>query len=86
ALGGRSRGRTTGDVCAVCVGPPPPGPGGGYALPLEDGRLLLAGPGRPTTLADPAGRVSGVAVGPGDTLVVGVREAVDNTLTAFTGW
>jgi outer membrane protein assembly factor BamB len=86
AADGRSRWHVTSDGAAVRGGPAGPGPGGGYALPLEDGRLLLAGPGRPTTLADPAGRVSGVAVGPGDALVVGVREAVDNTLTASTGW
>jgi len=83
---GRSTWHVTSDGAAVRGGPAGPGPAGDYALPLEDGRLLLAGPGRPTTLADPPGRVSGVAVGPGGTLVVGVREAVDNDLTASTGW
>lgn len=86
AVDGRSRWQVTSDGAAVRGGPAGPGPGGGYALPLEDGRLLLAGPGRATTMADPAGRVSGVATGPGGTLVVGVREAADNTLTASTGW
>lgn len=86
AADGRSQWQVTSDGAAVRGGPAGPGPAGGYALPLEDGRLLLAGPGRPTTLADPPGRVSGVAVGPGGKLVMGVREAVDNDLTAFTGW
>lgn len=83
---GRSRWAVTSDGAAVRGGPAGPGPGGMYALPLEDGRLVLAGPDRPEALFDPPGRVSGVAVGPGGTLLIGVREAPDNDLTASTGW
>jgi len=86
AADGRSRWHVTSDGAAVRGGPAGPGPGGNFALPLEDGRLLLAGPGRPVTLVDPPGRVSGVATGPGGTLLVGVRESTDNDLTASTGW
>jgi len=74
------------DGAAVRARPAGPGPDGLFALPLEDGRLLLAGPGRSTATVDPPGRVSGVASGPGGALIVGVREAADNDLTASTGW
>ncbi len=86
AADGRSRWHTNSDGAAVRGGPAGPGPGGTFALPLEDGRLMLAGPGRPAVLVDPPGRVSGVATGPGGTLLVAVREAADNDLTASTGW
>ncbi len=83
---GATRWHVTSDGAAVRGGPAGPGPGGTFALPLEDGRLLLAGPGRPVDLVDPPGRVSGVATGPAGTLLVGVREADANDLTASTGW
>jgi len=86
AADGTTRWHVTSDGAAVRGGPAGPGPGGTFALPLEDGRLLLAGPGRPVALVDPPGRVSGVATGPARTLLVGVREAADNDLTASTGW
>ena len=74
------------DGAAVRGGPAGPGPGGRFALPLEDGRILLAGPEQPTAVVEPPGRASGVATGPGGLLLVGVREATDNDLTASTGW
>ncbi len=83
---GAPRWQVASDGAAVRGGPAGPGPNGLFALPLEDGRLLLAGPGRATATVDPPGRVSGVAAGPGGTLIVGVREAVDNDLTASAGW
>ncbi len=83
---GRSRWEAKSDGAAVRGGLAGPGPGGTFALPLEDGRLMLAGPGRPVAFVDPPGRVSGVATGPGGTLLVAVREAADNDLTASTGW
>ena len=86
ARDGALRWEVSSDGAAVRGGPAGPGPGGLFALPLDDGRLLLAGPDRPTTVSDPPGRVSGVAAGPGGTLLVGVREADGNDLTAFTGW
>lgn len=86
AASGRSRWQVSSDGAVIRGGPAGPGPGGRFALPLDDGRLLLAGPGRPTTITDPPGRISGVAAGPGRTLLVGLREATDNDLTASTGW
>ncbi len=74
------------DGAVLRGGPAGPGPGGSYALPLEDGRLLVAGPGQPTRILDPPGRVSGVAAGPGGELLVGIREAAENELTALSGW
>ncbi|MFN2608539.1 MAG: PQQ-binding-like beta-propeller repeat protein [Acidimicrobiales bacterium] len=86
SAGGQMRWQVSSDGATVRGGPAGPGPGGRFALPLEDGRLLVAGPDRPTLFADPPGRVSGVAAGPGRALLVGVREATDNDLTATTGW
>ncbi|MGI9023654.1 MAG: PQQ-binding-like beta-propeller repeat protein [Acidimicrobiales bacterium] len=83
---GSVRWQVASDGAAERGGPAGPGPRGLFALPLEDGRLLLAGPDLPTATVDPPGRVSGVAMGPGGTLVTGVREAVDNDLTTSTGW
>lgn len=86
AADGRSRWATSSDGAAVRGGPAGPGPAGRFALPLHDGRLLVAGPGGPAEVLDPPGRVSGVAAGPGGALLVGTREATDNDLTATTGW
>lgn len=86
AADGRPRWDASSDGAAVRGGPAGPGPAGQYALPLHDGRLLVAGPNRPAQVLDPPGRVSGVAAGPGGTLLMGVREATDNDLTATTGW
>jgi outer membrane protein assembly factor BamB len=83
---GRVRWKASSDGAAVRGGPAGPGPEGAYALPLDDGRLLLAGPERPAQLLDPPGRVSGVASGPGGTLLVATREAAENDLTALSGW
>jgi outer membrane protein assembly factor BamB len=83
---GRVRWEVSTDGVAVRGGPAGPGPGGAYALPLDDGRLLLAGPDRPTRLLDPPGRVSGVASGPGGALLVATRETKENDLTALSGW
>jgi outer membrane protein assembly factor BamB len=86
AADGRPRWQVSSDGAAIRGGPAGPGPGGRFALPLDDGRLLLAGPDRPTTLAEPPGRVSGVARGADGTLLMGLREAADNDLSASTGW
>lgn len=86
AADGRSEWTASSDGAAVRGGPAGPGPGGLFALPLHDGRLLLAGPDRPDQVLDPPGRVSGVAAGPGGALLVALREAPDNDLTASSGW
>ena len=68
-------------------GAPAAGPQGSYAFPLNDGRVLLAGPGRETELLrPPAGRISGVATGPGGFLVGATRESRVNTVEAGPAW
>lgn len=68
-------------------GAPAAGPNGSYALPLNDGRVLLAGPSRETELLrPPAGRISGVATGPGGFLVGATRESTVNTVEAGPAW
>ena len=63
------------------------GPAGSYALALDDGRVLLAGPNRKTELVSPpAGRVSGLAAGPRGWLVATLREAAVNTVEAGPLW
>jgi outer membrane protein assembly factor BamB len=72
---------------AAVRGGPVVGPAGSYAFPLDDGRVLLAGPKRETELVRaPAGRVGGLAVGPGGWLVASVREAAINTVEAGPLW
>lgn len=72
---------------AAVRGGPVAGPAGSYAFPLDDGRMLLAGPNRETELLrPPAGRVSGLAVGPGGWLVASMREARVNTVEAGPAW
>jgi outer membrane protein assembly factor BamB len=83
---GRPRWQVSSDGAAVRGGLAGPGPGGRFAFPLDDGRLLLAGPGAPSSVLDPPGRVSGVAMGPDGTLGVGTRDASDNGVTASSGW
>ena len=61
---------------------------GRFAFPLDDGRLVMAGPGRPENRFRPAqGRISGVALVPGGrgglggagrALVVATREGDAN--------
>lgn len=70
---------------AATRGGPAVGPEGGFAFPLDDGRLLLAGPDRQTELLQPpTGRCSGVATGPHGWLVAAAREGTVNTVQA--GW
>ncbi|HET7722079.1 MAG TPA: hypothetical protein VFK43_19060, partial [Acidimicrobiales bacterium] len=72
---------------AAVRGGPVMGPAGSYALALDDGRVLLAGPKRDTELVrPPAGRVSGLVVGPGGWLVASLREAAVNTVEAGPLW
>ncbi len=72
---------------AAMRGGPIAGPAGTFALTLDDGRLLLAGPTRDTEfLRPPAGRVSGIATGPGGFLVSSQREAPVNTVEAGPAW
>ena len=73
------------DGAAVRGGPAGPGRRGRYALPLDDGRLLLGGP-HGSEVLDPPGLVSGVALGPGGALLVATAGRDRNHLYAISGW
>lgn len=75
----------TSDGAAMRGGPVGPGPKGRYALPLDDGRLLLGGP-QGSEVLDPPGLVSGVALGPGEALLVATAGRQRNHLYAIGGW
>ena len=86
AATGRRTWQVASDGAAVRGGPIM-GPTGSYAFPLDDGRVLLTGPNRETELVrPPAGRVSGLAVGPRGWLVASLREAAVNTVEAGPLW
>ena len=86
AATGRRIWQADADAAAVRGGPAV-GPEGSYAFPLDDGHVLLADPNRSTELLRlPDGRVSGVATGPGGTLVGATREAAVNTVEAGPEW
>jgi hypothetical protein len=87
-VGGQALWQVSSDGAAVRGGPAGAGPRGRFALPLHDGRLLVAGPEDPGVgeVLDPPGRVSGAAVAPGGELLVALREAPENDLTALSGW
>lgn len=84
ATGGR-RWQVRTDGAAVRGGPVV-GPGGSFAFPLDDGRLVLAGPTRPTEFRQAPGRISGVAVGPDGLLVASIGGAAVNTAEATSAW
>jgi outer membrane protein assembly factor BamB len=71
------------DGVAVRGGPAGLGPDGPFAFPIDDGRLLVAGPTVVPSQFDLPGRVSGVAVEPGGLLLVATREARANHLVAY---
>lgn len=71
---------------AAVRGGPAVGPGLSFALPLDDGRLVLAGPARPTEFREAPNRISGIAAGPAGLLVAGTRGGVTNTMQATAYW
>ena len=71
---------------AAVRGGPAVGPTGSFAFPLDDGRLLVAGPRRETELRASPGRVSGVVAGPGRLLVATLREAAVNDAEGTAKW
>ncbi|HEX8770505.1 MAG TPA: PQQ-binding-like beta-propeller repeat protein [Acidimicrobiales bacterium] len=83
---GAVRWQASSDGAAVRGAPAGPSAFGRFALPLDDGRVLVAGPGAPTVSVDPPGRVSAVAAGPANVLLIATREASINGVTASTGW
>ncbi|MFP5318346.1 MAG: PQQ-binding-like beta-propeller repeat protein [Acidimicrobiia bacterium] len=74
------------DSAAVRGGPVGPGPNGWFALPLDDGQVLMAGPDREPDVRDPPGFVPGVAAGPGGVLLIARTQGDDNGLDAVSGW
>jgi outer membrane protein assembly factor BamB len=74
---------TRADAAAVQGGPAGP-TGRRFALPLANGRFLLAGPGRAgATVQPPGGVVNGVAMAPGGPLFVATARGDDNQLVAY---
>jgi outer membrane protein assembly factor BamB len=71
---------------AAVRGGPVVGPGGSFAFPLDDGRMLLAGPDRQTEFRQAPGRISGLAVGPHGLLVAAIRGGAVNTALATPDW
>jgi outer membrane protein assembly factor BamB len=83
---GRVRWTAGSDGAAVRGGPAGPGPNGWFALPLDDGRVLLGGPDREPDARQPGGLAMGVATGPGGVLVVSSGQGDVNGVEAVTGW
>lgn len=67
-------------------GGPVIGPQGSFAFPLDDGRLVLAGPDRDTEMRQAPNRLSGLVAGPRGLLVAATRGATVNTVTATGDW
>jgi outer membrane protein assembly factor BamB len=75
------------DTDGIAVrGGPTVGPDGVFAFPLDDGRLLLAGPRRENEFLQAPGRITGVATGPGGVLVAATRGAELNAVAATIRW
>jgi hypothetical protein len=58
-------------------------PGDAVALPVDDGRFLVARAGRIVAVVDPPGRVMGLARMGLDQLVLATRESPDNMVGAW---
>jgi outer membrane protein assembly factor BamB len=80
---GRKVWSTRADAAAVQGGPVGP-TGRRFALPLANGRVLLAGPGMGSaTVQPPGGVVNGVALARGGHLFVATARGEDNQLVAY---
>lgn len=82
---GRREWQLTTDGASVRGGPVV-GPGGSFAFPLDDGRMVLAGPERRTEYRQAPNRISGLAAGPNGLLVGSTRGASVNTIQATADW
>jgi outer membrane protein assembly factor BamB len=67
-------------------GGPVVGPQGSFAFPLDDGRMVLAGPGHETETRQAPNRISGLVAGPDGLLVAGTRGAAVNSVQATRNW
>jgi outer membrane protein assembly factor BamB len=75
------------DTDGIAVrGGPVVGPQGSFAFPLDDGRLVLAGPNREMETRQAPNRISGLVAGPDRLLVGATRGATVNTVTATEDW
>jgi outer membrane protein assembly factor BamB len=71
------------DAAAVRGGPAGPTPDGEFVLPLYDGKVLVAGPGRGSESVEaPGGLANGVAVATGGAVLVSTAQGDDNQLAA----
>jgi outer membrane protein assembly factor BamB len=82
---GRRRWQTATDGIAVRGGPAV-GPRGTFAFPLDDGRMVLAGPDREPETRQAPNRISGLVAGPDGLLVAGTRGATVNSVEATRDW
>lgn len=85
AATGERRWQLSTDGAAVRGGPIV-GPPGTFAFPLDDGRLVMAGPSRATEFRPSPNRISGLVVGPGGVLVAATRGAKFNSVQATPVW
>ena len=85
AATGRRLWQTDADGIAVRGGPVV-GPDGSFAFPLDDGRLMLAGPERELEFRQAPGRISGLATGPGSLLIAATRGTAENAVGATPNW
>jgi outer membrane protein assembly factor BamB len=76
------------DSAAVRGGPAGPGPDGWFAMPLDDGTMLMvdARLGDSDVRKPPDGLVSGVAAAPGGLLIVATGQGEANFVSAMSGW
>lgn len=76
------------DSAAVRGGPAGPGPDDWFAMPLDDGSMLMvdARAGDSDVRKPPGGLVSGVAAAPGGLLVVATGQGEANFVSAMSGW
>jgi len=74
------------DHASVIGAPAGPGPDGWFALPLDDGTLMLAHVNERVEYFEGEGRVTGVASGPGGLLIATTSGGRVNGVGALSGW
>lgn len=84
ATGRRMWGLATGGIAVR--GGPVVGTDGRFAVPLDDGRMVVGGPGREAEFRKAPSRISGLAAGPGGLLVAASRGAAVNSVEATSHW
>jgi outer membrane protein assembly factor BamB len=83
-LRGHRRWSARADAAAVRGGPAGPDAGGRYVLPLYNGKVFVAGPGRGSHAVDaPGGLANGVAVTPDGSVLISTAQGDDNQLVAY---